>query len=341
MLRIGLIGAGRTVQIGHAPAFTALTDRYRVAAIADRSPEALARIGTQLGVPPERRYAEYRAMLLREPLDLAVIALPHVFHHEAAQQALLHGLHIVTERPLALSLRDAEELLRMAETRGRLMAVLHFYLFYPPFREAIRLVRAGAIGEPFFIRCEGVTGGFGLGGDAYHPEWHGNPDIAGGGVWMDSGYHGVYLCRAMMGSPITSVAAAIGTFAGAQAVDDTAVAVLTHEHGGISTIQVSWAVPSGGRRVVDIYGAEGTISLDHDGYPLGIFSNATRAWSHPEITAASAESFMAYYAALAECLGFGAPPPVSHRDALQTLETVLAAYRAADNGTVESVGELS
>ncbi|HOF88720.1 MAG TPA: Gfo/Idh/MocA family oxidoreductase, partial [Armatimonadota bacterium] len=140
MLRIGLIGAGRTVQIGHAPAFTALTDRYRVAAIADRSPEALARIGTQLGVPPERRYAEYRAMLLREPLDLAVIALPHVFHHEAAQQALLHGLHIVTERPLALSLRDAEELLRMAETRGRLMAVLHFYLFYPPFREAIRLV---------------------------------------------------------------------------------------------------------------------------------------------------------------------------------------------------------
>jgi predicted dehydrogenase len=338
MLRIGLIGAGRTVQIAHAPALSALTDRYVVAAIADRDPTALEHIGTQLGVPPEHRYAEYREMLLREPLDLVDIALPHAFHHEAALQALLNGLHIITERPLALSLRDAQELLQIAETRGRLIAVLHFYLFYPPFREAIRLVRAGAIGDPFFIRCEGVTGGFGLGSDAYHPEWHGNPEIAGGGVWIDSGYHSVYLCGALMGSPITSVAAAMGTFATKMPVEDTAAVLLTHENGGITNIQAAWSVPSGGRRVFDIYGTQGTIALDHDGYPLGVFSHTTQAWQHPEITVGHAESFIGFFTALAECLRFGAPPPVSHRDALYSLEAVLAAYRAGEQGTVESVG---
>lgn len=338
MLQVGLIGAGRTVQIGHAPAFTALPELFAVAALADRDPAALERVGIQLGVPPERRYADYRAMLLQERLDIADIALPHAFHHEAARQALLAGLHIITERPLALNQRDAEELLAMAEMRGRLITVLHFYLCYPPFREAIRLARTGAIGAPFFIRCEGVSGGFGPGSDAYHPDWHGEPEIAGGGVWIDTGYHAVYLCAALMGSPVTTVAAAMGAFSLELAVEDTVAAILTHENGGITNIQASWGVPSGGHRVFDIYGSQGTLSLDHDGHPLGLFTNATQSWQHPEIPVSHAESFVDFFTALAECLRYGAPPPVSHRDALLTLETVLAAYRADADGTVESVG---
>lgn len=338
MLRVGVIGAGRTVQIGHAPAFSALPNLYEVVAIADRSPDALEHIGTLLDVPPACRYLDYREMLLHERLDLVDIALPHAFHHEAAEQALLAGLHLITERPLALSLRDAEELLRLAEMRGRLITVLHFYRCYPPFREAIRLIRAGAIGTPFFIRCEGVTGGFGPGSEAFHPEWHGDLEIAGGGVWIDSGYHAVYLCAAMMGSLVTTVASAMGAFTSDLPVEDTAVALLTHENGGISDIQTAWSVPSGGHRVFDIYGTHGTISLDHDGYPLGVFANESRTWLHPEITVGHAESFIGFFTELAECLQYGTPPPVSHRDALQTLEITLAAYRANEQGSVESVG---
>ncbi|MHB9130660.1 MAG: Gfo/Idh/MocA family protein [Armatimonadota bacterium] len=337
MLRLALIGAGRTVVMGHAPALQALHDRYQVVAVADASPEALEHIGVLLAVPPERRYLDYREMLLREEVDVVDIALPHAFHHEAARSALYAGAHLITERPLALSIRDAEELLRVAEMRGKQISVLHFYLYFPPFREAIRQVRDGAIGEPFFIRCEGVTGGFGPGTAAYHPEWHGNPEIAGGGVWIDSGYHSIYLCNTLMESLIVSVAAQVGTYAQDIQVEDTAAALLTHTNSGISSIQVAWSVPAGGERVFEIYGKAGSIALGHDGHPLGIFSNETQSWRHPEVRFGQADSFIGIFEAIADCLESGALPPVSHRDALHTLEVVVAGYRASEKGTVETI----
>jgi len=339
MLRIAIIGAGMPVQVGHAPALQALRDRYQVVAIADVSPDALERVGVMLAVPAEHRYTDYQEMLLREKVDVVDIALPNAYHHEAAMAALLAGAHLIIERPLALSVADAEELLRLAESRGRLITVLHYYRFYPPFREAIRLVNTGAIGQPFLIRCEGVTGGFGPGTPTYHPQWHDNPIIAGGGVWMESGYHAVYLCTALMESPIVSVSASIDSYTSEFTVDDTAVVTLSHENNGVSHIQVAWSVPAGGQRVFEIHGTEGSIALDHEGYPLGLFDNATRTWSHPTITPARAESFIDIFAALADCLSFGAPPPVSHRDALQTLEVVQAGYRASAENAVEGIGQ--
>ncbi|HEY3378823.1 MAG TPA: Gfo/Idh/MocA family oxidoreductase [Armatimonadota bacterium] len=337
MLRIALIGAGKTVTVGHAPALQALHDRFQVVGIADRSPEALEAAGILLGVAPEHRYHDYRDLLTRETIDVVSIALPHAFHHEVTLAALQAGVHVLTERPLALSMRDAEEIIRLAEIQGKLVTVLHYYLYYPPFREAIRQVAAGAIGEPFLVRCEGVTGGSGPGTATYHPAWHGNQEIAGGGVWIDSGYHNAYLCVSLQGAAVATVSAQIGTFATELSVDDTAVALLTHRNGSISNVQVAWSVPSGGQRVFEVYGTEGTLTLDHEGYPLGIFSNATRSWQHPEINLAHAQSFIDFYQALYECLRFGAPPPVSHRDALHTLNIVTAGYRASEEGRVETV----
>lgn len=337
MVRIGLIGCGRSVQHAHAPALQAMGDRLRVAAIADRDAAALEHVGVLLGVPPAHRYPDYRDMLLQEELEAADIALPHAFHFEAARACLLSGLHLITERPLALTIHDAEELLRLAEYHGKLITVLHYLLYYPPFREGIRLLREGAIGEPFFIRCEGVTGGYGAGTEAYHPAWHDDANIAGGGVWIDSGYHGAYLCAAMMEAPVTSLSAFIGTQSGELTVDDTAIALLSHRNGGVSSIQTAWSVPAGGRRVFEVYGREGTISFDHEGHLLAIFSNATRTWHHPPIMVAQDASFIGIFGAITDCLRHGAPPPVTHRDALHALDIITTGYRAAERNMVESV----
>lgn len=337
MLRIALIGGGQPVQLGHVPALQALSEFYQVAAICDPSAEALERTGILLGVPREHWYTDYQQMLLAERVDVIDISLPNAFHHEAAMAALLAGAHLITERPLALSAHDAEDLLRLAELRGKLISVLHYYLYYPPFREAIRLVREGAIGEPFFIRCEGVTGGFGPGTATYHPRWHDNLTVAGGGVWIESGYHTVYLCTALMRSPVIAVSANINSVSSDFTVDDTAVVQLTHENDGVSSIQVAWSIPAGGQRVFEIYGSQGAIALDHDGYPLGLFTNATRTWQHPAIDMAQAESYIDLFRAIAEAVHFGAPPPVSHRDALHTLLVVQAGYRASAQSTVQGI----
>ncbi len=327
------------MQIGHAPALQALQEFYQVAAICDPAEEALERTGMMLSVPKEHWYTDYNEMLLNEAVHVVDISLPNAYHHEAAMAALLAGMHLIMERPLALSVHDAEDLLRLAELRGKLISMLHYYLFYPPFREAIRLVREGAIGEPFFIRCEGVTGGYGPGTATYHPRWHDNPSIAGGGVWIESGYHAVYLCTALMRSPVIAVSANINTFNSDFSVDDTAVVQLTHENDGVSSVQVAWSIPAGGQRVFEIYGSDGAIALDHDGYPLGLFNNASRTWHHPAIALAHAESYIDLFKAIGEALNFGAPPPVSHRDALHTLEVITAGYRASEQSNVQGIAE--
>ena len=325
--------------MGHAPALQALAEDYTVVALADADPATLEETGVLLGLPPERRYADYRELLLRESPDVVDVSVPHARHHEVAWATLRAGAHLVTERPLALSLRDAEELLRFAEARSRLVTVAHYYLYYPPIAEALRLVRAGAIGTPFFVRLEGVTGGFGAGTESYHPAWHADPEMAGGGVWLDSGYHHAYLAVALMGSPVIGIAARTATYAGDMPVEDTATALCMHENQGVSSLQTAWSVPAGGTRVVEVHGSAGSLQLDHEGYPLGVFDNAARTWRHPEIDFPHAGSFYGLFVALAACLRFGAPPPISHRDALHTLDIITSGYRASENESVEGVAE--
>lgn len=337
MLRIALIGAGRTVVVGHSPALQALHNLYSVVGIADQSVDALDEVGMLLGVPPAHRFTDYREMLDSESPDAVVITLPHVFHQEAATAALQAGAHVISERPLALSVPDAMDIIRLARKCDKQVIAFHYFLYYPPFREAIRLITDGVIGEPFFVRCEGVTGGYGPGTATYHPEWHANPDIAGGGVWIDSGYHSAYLCVNLLGSPVASVAARITNYATHFPVDDTAVALMTHENGTVSSVQVTWSVPSGGQRILEIYGTRGTITLDHEGYPLGVFDNATQAWRHPPIVTRHAESFIDLYKAIYDALRYGGPLPVSPHDALHTLEIVTAGYRASELQTTEPI----
>jgi predicted dehydrogenase len=339
MLRVGLIGGGRPTHVGHAPALQGLAERLRVVALADRAPEARERTGLQLGLAEAHRYADYREMLRQESPELVVVAVPHAFHHEVTLAALHAGAHVITERPLALSLRDAQELLEVAESQGKLISVLHYYAFYPPLQEALRLVRAGAIGHPYFLRCEGVTGGFGAGTETYHPDWHREPDIAGGGVWMTSGYHASYLSTGLLGAPVRAVSAHMATFVPdtPPVMEDTALIHLAHEGGSLATLQVAWSAPAGGRRVLEVHGTEGAIVLDHGDHPLGVFSLATRSWHHPAFDIGHAASFRGIYQAIAECLLYGAPPPVTHRDALHTLAIIHAGYQSARSGCTEPV----
>lgn len=337
MLRLALIGAGRTVVIGHAPALQALQDEYRVVAIADQSAESLEDAGILLGVPPAHRYADYRVMLDEDACDIVSIALPHVYHHEAALAALRADAHVITERPIALTIDDAYEVLRLAEQRGKLVSVLHYFLFYPPFREAIRIANSGEIGKPFFIRCEGVTGGHGPGTEAYHPAWHGDPNISGGGVWLDSGYHNTYLCEKLIGSPVESIAARIFNYTTDMPVDDTAVVQLHHANDAVSSVQVAWSVPSGGQRVLEIYGTGGTITLDHEGHELGVYRNDSQTWRHLDIPVGHAESFIEFYRTVSASLQENAEPPVTHQEALHALNVIISGYQASTTRTVEQV----
>ena len=135
-----------------------------------------------------------------------------------------------------------------------------------------------------------------------------------------------------MGSPVARVYAQVGTFTHHIEVDDLALLLLTHQNGGLSSVQVSWAARAGGQRVGEVHGTAGSIQFGREGRLLGLFENESENWSYPEPQEGSGHSFTdligEYLAALRE----GRPPPIDGQAARRNLAIVLAAYESARRG---------
>lgn len=347
MIRVGIIGCGRIVELGHIPAFSDLRKNYRVVALADPAPEQLELVSSVLakaGLPQPAIYQDYRRMLEQEQLDAVDMALPHFLHHRAVLDAAEARIPIITEKPLAVSVAEAEEMISACRRNRVPLFVLHNYLWGPACAKAHELVRAGAIGKPFLMRSEGLGGGHWPGTNAYDPDWRTKADKAGGGCLIDNGYHNLYSVRALLQSDVESVFACVQTYNREINVDDTALLMLKHRNGATSSVQVSWSVSAGGQVVQEVHGTEGSISFtkSRDGTPapIAVFSNRTGKWSFPSVAKFSPNSFTGILKQFAMRLeawnksGRKGDVPTNADDALRNLQIIEAAYESARTGQV-------
>jgi predicted dehydrogenase len=137
--------------------FTACPDT-QVVLLCDRSEQALARVGA--GCPAARRVCDFEQALADPAVEAVALATPVATHAPLARAALRAGKHVLIEKPLATSSRDAEELVRLAERGGLTLMVDHTYVFSPPIRKIRELVQSGEIGDIFYL--DGVRINLGL-----------------------------------------------------------------------------------------------------------------------------------------------------------------------------------
>jgi len=93
----------------------------------------------------------YSELLKQDAITGVVISVPAKLHYEFAKQALLAGKHVFVEKPLALKLEEAEELVRLSGEKGRILMVGHLMQYHPAFQELKRLVAQGALGKLYYI----------------------------------------------------------------------------------------------------------------------------------------------------------------------------------------------
>jgi len=144
-----------------------------------------------------RCHADYARMLAEERLDAVLIATPPQLHADMVEQALARGLHVFCEKPFVLEPARGERLAALAAERGLVNQVGYHYRFVGAFREAARLVRAGALGRLHHVRAE-----------AYGPVvlrpagngWRFTRSAAGGAL-HDYGCHAVDLANFIVGAP--------------------------------------------------------------------------------------------------------------------------------------------
>lgn len=148
-IRVGIAGLGRSGWAIHAHLLAPLTTTYRIAAVADNDParraEAVARFDCAA-------YAQIDELLADPNVELVVIALPTHLHHSMSIRALQAGKHVVCEKPMAVTLAEADIMLRVAESSPGLLTVFQQRRYNPDFVKVREIIQSGLLGRVVQIR---------------------------------------------------------------------------------------------------------------------------------------------------------------------------------------------
>ena len=198
MLKVGIIGAGAVVQGAHAKALAGRDD-VEVAAIADPSENYRNAVGERLGCT--RLFADYRRVLDDKDIQAVDICLPHDLHEAIVIAALDAGKDVLLEKPIAMTLEQADHMIATAKKKGRQFYVALNQRFYPPHKRLKEIIDSGEYGRPFLALCQLV--GDELDRMNMADNWKGSWDRAGGGALIDTGTHIIDLILWWFGKPRT------------------------------------------------------------------------------------------------------------------------------------------
>ncbi len=139
-LRVGVIGCGTVAQIMHLPYLDSLPELYEIAALSDLSPNLLRFLGEKYNVPAVRRSTDYRDLLASNQID-AVLVLNSGTHAPQILAAVQAGKHVLVEKPLCFTLREADEIVSAVKKAGVKVMVAYMKRYDPGYRYAQNVVK--------------------------------------------------------------------------------------------------------------------------------------------------------------------------------------------------------
>jgi len=153
-LRVGVIGLGEVAQVIHLPILESLPEHYELAAICDISPGLLKRVGDRYRV--ERRYTDPVELVADGDLDCVFVLNSDEYHAECTIAALDAGLHVLVEKPMCLSPREADEIIAARDRSGKTVMVAYMRRFAPAFTEAV--AKLPELGPIRYARVHDIIG---------------------------------------------------------------------------------------------------------------------------------------------------------------------------------------
>ncbi|MGH3148740.1 MAG: Gfo/Idh/MocA family protein [Rubrobacter sp.] len=267
-----------------------------------------------------------QADTLFEEVDAVIVCSENGRHASDAISALERGVHVLCEKPIATTVEDARAMILASESASRQLRTAFPVRYLPAIQRAREVVRSGGVGRVLAVNATNhghIPGG-----------WFLDPEVSGGGAVMDHTVHVADLLRWMLDVEARSVYAEVGSFFGAEGIDDGAILTLELEgaesnfaEGTFATIDPSWSrgdgFPTWGDVTLRITGTEGVLDVDPFARPLTTFDhvtgNSTWRYTGEDMNVLMLGDFLR---GVAE----GDPAGASAVDGLRALEIVLAAY---------------
>lgn len=207
-IRWAMVGGGKGSQIGYIHRSAAMRDdNFRLVAGAfDIVPERGQAFAAELGIAPDRCYPDYQTMFAEEAkrpdgIEAVSIATPNGLHYAVCKAALEAGLHVVCEKPLCFTSKEAEELVALAKAKNRVVGVTYGYSGHQMIQQARQMIKHGDLGEIRIINMSFAFGGYNWKIEETNPaaKWRFDPTKAGPSFALgDVGTHPLFIIEAMI-----------------------------------------------------------------------------------------------------------------------------------------------
>ena len=336
-VKVGIIGS-RFQADCIAASVRMMPDEAEVVAVASPSPGNAQAFAERHGIPAY--YTDYREMLRDPAIEMVSITAPNRLHAQMTIDTAKAGKHVVCEKPLCVTLEEADAMLAACKVAGVLLMYAEELFFTPKYVKAKQMADEGAFGRIHLVKQSEKHSG-------PHADWFWDVNQSGGGALMDLGCHGIAFCWWFLGKPkVKSVYAHLSTQVHGHrtAGDDEALCIIEFEGGATGVIENSWTKPGGMDDSIEIFGDKGQVYADllmgnamptysEIGFGYAVEkAGATTGWTWPVFEEHWNYGFPQEMRHFARCVR-GKETPISDGETGRMVQEVLyAAYASAGLG---------
>lgn len=334
-MRYALIGCGR-IATNHVKA--AVNNNLEFIAVCDVAEEHMESLLLKHDLQDDisiKRYTDYKKMIAENDLDLVGIATESGIHAEIAIYCIEHGIHVIIEKPMAMSIEDADRIIELSEKMHVKVSACHQNRFNIAVQEMRKALESGRFGK--------ISHG------SIHVRWNRNQGYytqapwrgtwaQDGGALMNQCIHGIDLLRWMMGDEIEEVYGVTRQqFHNYLEAEDVGMAVVKFKNGAVATIEGTTNVyPQNLEETLYLFGEKGTVKLG------GKSTNNIDVWNFADEVAEDLEKkgleeetsnvygngHTSLYADMIDAINEDRRPYIDACDGKNALELVLAIYKS-------------
>lgn len=331
-IRVGIVGAGYIGTI-HAKAVDQQPCAELVAVV-DVDEDRARNFAEKHSIP--KIFSSLKELLSGSDVDAVVIGTPNFLHAPQTIAALKAGLHVLVEKPMALSVEEAIRMDRASQGTSQTLMIGHCWRYDAEVNWLRERVAAKTLGNIIRTKGYGIHENWGPVG------WFTEKDLSGGGALMDMGIHAIDTARYLLGDPEpVSVYARIGTYYGNYDVDDTGLLIIRWKGGTVSYIESGWWQPysDGPEAATQLFGVNGYGSVfpsrlilpNSDKGQAEVVANGFVFPREEHCEQAMYDRQMSHFLS---CITNHSTPDSSAAKGVMNMKILAAAYKSAERGTI-------
>jgi len=338
VIRVGIIGCGKITERASLPNLVNYQDKCRVVCLCDIKKERAHRLAKKFALENVDILKDWRKLVKRDDLDVVFVNTPNYLHEQMSVGAAKNGKHILVEKPIAISLKAADNMINAAKDAGVFLMVEQTQRFDPVHQAAKKVLDSGVLGKIHNIR-----GRIGHAGPEYWSEgksgWYYEKKKSGGGCMVDIGVHIADLVRWFKVKKVVGVFARIQTCEKKIPVDDNATVLLKFADGSKGEFECSWTTRPY-EVLTYVYGEQGKLTTSIGSQqPVKLTLATTGKGKDPNNVLKEEfprtgpgggwENAVHYFI---DCVRKKQKPFVSGEEGKETLKVIMAAYQSNRTG---------